>query len=66
MEKNLKENQEIILSKISADKYGKRIVAEITTTNGVNLGKNITAQELAQSYNKRQKDYWCEKKHIIK
>ena len=49
----------IVLTDIIPDKFGGRVVAQVQTANGVNLGQSLLNAGLAQPYDGGTKPLWC-------
>ena len=49
----------IVLTDITPDKFGGRVVAQVQTTSGINIGQSLLIAGLAQPYDGGTKPLWC-------
>ena len=50
----------VTLTDIENDKYGGRVVADVATDDGVDLGKHMRASGLARAYDGGARGGWCD------
>lgn len=53
----------VTLTNISGGKYWGRVLADITTTDGNNVGASLLRHGLARSYRPKQRRSWCGADH---
>ena len=49
----------IVLTDITPDKFGGRVVAQVQTASGINIGQSLLIAGLAQPYEGGTKPLWC-------
>ena len=51
----------VVLSRIAGDKYFGRVLADVTSDDGVSLGEAMLHSGLARGYDGRTRESWCDR-----
>lgn len=57
--RRLLEGKTVMLHNVKYEKYGGRLLADVTTENGVNAAQHMIAKGLAKPYGGGTKESWC-------
>lgn len=57
--RRLLEEKAVMLHNVKYEKYGGRLLADVTTENGVNAAQHMIAKGLAKPYGGGTKESWC-------